>query len=195
MERRQFIQICAASAAMAAVNGIAAYNAGLRFYTHARLVNYDGRKYRWKGCVGANSSIVAYSAICAHRLPYPTRQISFIRYYCNSVDPSIGRSNVIHCCAEHREYDAAQGARVVSGPAPQPLAAIILEHGKKTMNCSLPGHWAVSCSMVSFPSLTSSSAWNTVPGQKTWSPAMWSSPRSQTSVNNKCGVSMPPKAL
>jgi len=30
--------------------------------------------------VGANHSIVAYSAICAHRLTYPTREISFISY-------------------------------------------------------------------------------------------------------------------
>ena len=39
---------------------------------------------------------------------------------------------MIHCCAEHSEYDPAQGAKVVSGPAPQPLAAIILEHDKKS---------------------------------------------------------------
>ncbi len=34
---------------------------------------------------------------------------------------------MIHCCSEHSQYDPAQGARVVAGPAPQPLAAILLE--------------------------------------------------------------------
>jgi len=35
---------------------------------------------------------------------------------------------VIHCCADHSVYDPAAGARVVSGPAPQPLAAILLDY-------------------------------------------------------------------
>jgi len=35
---------------------------------------------------------------------------------------------VIHCCSEHSQYDPAEGARVVAGPAPQPLAAILLDH-------------------------------------------------------------------
>jgi len=39
---------------------------------------------------------------------------------------------VIHCCSEHSQYDPAQGARVVAGPAPQPLAAILLEHDPGT---------------------------------------------------------------
>ena len=39
---------------------------------------------------------------------------------------------MIHCCSEHSQYDPAEGARVVAGPAPQPLAAILLEHDAKT---------------------------------------------------------------
>ena len=38
---------------------------------------------------------------------------------------------MIHCCADHSVYDPAAGARVVSGPAPQPLAAIVLEWDAK----------------------------------------------------------------
>ena len=38
---------------------------------------------------------------------------------------------MIHCCADHSVYDPSAGARVVSGPAPQPLAAIVLEHDAK----------------------------------------------------------------
>jgi len=93
----------------------------------ARLATADQQSYEWRGGVGARRSIVAYSAICAHRLAYPTRDISFISYRTEkSARNRIG--NVIHCCAEHSQYDPAEGARVVAGPAPQPLAAILLEH-------------------------------------------------------------------
>ncbi len=83
--------------------------------------------YEWKGGVGSGKSIVAYSAICAHQLAYPTREISFISYRPEASAPN-KHARVIHCCAEHSQYDPAQGARVVAGPAPQPLAAILLEH-------------------------------------------------------------------
>ena len=86
----------------------------------------DGVAYAWPGGVGAQRNIVAFSAICAHKLAYPTREVSFIRYQPESSATSVGR--VIHCCADHSVYDPAQGARVVAGPAPQPLAAIVLEH-------------------------------------------------------------------
>lgn len=93
----------------------------------ARLKTADQRSYEWKGGVGASRSLVAYSAICAHQLAYPTRDISFISY--RTERGAVNRhGNVIHCCAEHSQYDPAQGARVVAGPAPQPLAAILLEH-------------------------------------------------------------------
>ena len=41
-------------------------------------------------------------------------------------------ANVIHCCSEHSQYDPAEGARVVAGPAPQPLAAILLDWDPST---------------------------------------------------------------
>jgi Rieske Fe-S protein len=93
----------------------------------ARLSTADKQNYEWQGGVGAQRSIVAYSAICAHQLAYPTRDISFISY---RTERGAGNrhANVIHCCAEHSQYDPARGARVVAGPAPQPLAAILLEH-------------------------------------------------------------------
>ena len=92
----------------------------------AALKRDDGAAYAWQGGVGAERSIVAFSAICAHKLAYPTREVSFIRYQRESSPTSGGR--VIHCCADHSVYDPARGARVVAGPAPQPLAAIVLEH-------------------------------------------------------------------
>ena len=38
------------------------------------------QSYAWHGGVGPSRSIVAYSAICAHKLTYPTKDISFISY-------------------------------------------------------------------------------------------------------------------
>jgi arsenite oxidase small subunit len=90
------------------------------------LKRADGTAYEWKGGVGRDRNAVAFSAICAHKLAYPTRDVSFIRYQKTRSATSSGR--VIHCCADHSVYDPAEGARVVSGPAPQPLAAILLEH-------------------------------------------------------------------
>jgi Rieske Fe-S protein len=95
------------------------------------LKTEGGSQYQWPGGVGADRSIVGYSAICAHRLTYPTPQISFISYREKSRVAAAARPNTIHCCSEHSEYDPAAGARVVGGPALQPLAAILLEHDPK----------------------------------------------------------------
>jgi nitrite reductase/ring-hydroxylating ferredoxin subunit len=81
--------------------------------------------------VGAGRSVVAYSAICAHKLSYPTRDISFISFRAEKSARN-RHAAVIHCCSEHSQYDPAEGARVVAGPAPQPLAAILLEHDSNT---------------------------------------------------------------
>ena len=97
----------------------------------AQLKTETGEAYEWNGGVGAARSVVAYSAICAHRMTYPTKDISFISF--RSETSARNRiANVIHCCSEHSQYDPAQGARVVAGPAPQPLASILLEHDSKT---------------------------------------------------------------
>ena len=96
----------------------------------ATLRTADQQSYDWPGGVGAERSIVAYSAICAHRLAYPTREISFISY---REEKSAGSkfAHVIHCCSEHSQYDPAEGAKVLAGPAPQPLAAILLDYDPK----------------------------------------------------------------
>jgi Rieske Fe-S protein len=102
-------------------------NLGKPAKANAQLKTADNRPYVWTGGVGAQSSIVAYSAICAHQMTYPTRDISFI-----SFRPERSARNkhasVIHCCSEHSQYDPAEGGRVVAGPAPQPLAAIMLDY-------------------------------------------------------------------
>ena len=103
----------------------------------ASLVRDDGQRYAWSGGVGADRSVVAFSAICAHKLAYPTREVSFIRYQKDRSATSSGA--VIHCCADHSVYDPLQGARVVSGPATQPLAAILLEHDPATDGLAATG--------------------------------------------------------
>ena len=97
----------------------------------AVLMTADKRPYEWRGGVGAQRSIVAYSAICAHKMTYPTRDISFISFRAEATRQN-KHANVIHCCSEHSQYDPAEGGRVVAGPAPQPLAAILLEHDAAT---------------------------------------------------------------
>jgi arsenite oxidase small subunit len=87
----------------------------------------DGEAYVWSGGVGPEQSVVAFSAICAHKLTYPTKDISFISFRAEP-SPVSKRGDVIHCCSEHSQYDPADGARVLAGPATQPLAAILLEH-------------------------------------------------------------------
>jgi arsenite oxidase small subunit len=83
--------------------------------------------YEWPGGVGGQRSVVAFSAICAHQLVYPTPQVSFISYRPDRA--AQGQADgLIHCCADHSQYDPAKGASVVAGPANQPLCAVLLQH-------------------------------------------------------------------
>lgn len=102
-------------------------NLGKRTRSNSNLSTADARRYQWAGGTGPQRSIVAYSAICTHRLSYPTREISFISYRAEAT-PHSRQTQIIHCCSEHSRYDPSDGARVVGGPAPQPLAAILLDY-------------------------------------------------------------------
>jgi len=95
----------------------------------AELTTKDNRRYVAPAGVGPKRSIVAFSAICAHKLMYPMPTISFIglRTGGGSEPP-----HVIHCCGDNSRYDPLHGARVIDGPAPQPLAAILLEWDAKS---------------------------------------------------------------
>ena len=176
MKRRDFVQMCAASAAGAALpDASQAATLIARKYPRAKLVDERGRAlriaallagttyvfdypyaatpafllrlgepvsagillkteagepYQWQGGIGADKSVVAYSAICAHKMTYPTKQVSFIGYR-DAPSPGAGRGKVITCCSDRSVYDPAAGARVLSGPAPQPLATVLLEHDPK----------------------------------------------------------------
>lgn len=91
----------------------------------------SGASYDWPGGIGAAQSIVAYSAICAHKLAYPTSQVSFISYRPGPSSVN-ARGQVISCCADKSVYDPFAGAQVLSGPAAQPLAAILLQYDALT---------------------------------------------------------------
>ena len=103
-------------------------NLGKPTVQNVSLRTEKGAPYAWPGGVGPQRAVVAYSAICTHRMTYPTRQISFISYRERSTAGAAAKMNTIHCCSEHSEYDPASGARVLAGPAPQPLPAIVLEY-------------------------------------------------------------------
>jgi len=90
----------------------------------AELVTEGKQRYAAPAGVGAGKSIVAFSAICAHKLMYPTTAISFIGLRGGGRGEP---AHVIHCCGDNSRYDPLQGARVIDGPAPQPLAAVLLE--------------------------------------------------------------------
>jgi Rieske Fe-S protein len=107
-------------------------NLGRATVRGVQLKTENGSSYQWAGGVGPRRAIVGYSAICAHRMSYPTPQISFISYREQSTPAGTTRPNTIHCCSEHSEYDPAAGAKVLGGPALQPLAAILLEHDAKS---------------------------------------------------------------
>lgn len=99
-----------------------------------RLETEAGQGYEWQGGVGPQQSIVAFSAICAHKMSHPARTVSFINFradeatFIDAGKRRRKRSDVIFCCSEKSVYDPRAGARVLGGPAPQPLAAIVLDY-------------------------------------------------------------------
>jgi Rieske Fe-S protein len=99
----------------------------------AWLQTEDGKRYHWDGGVGPQRTVVAFSAICAHKMTHPAREVSFINYrheavtFEDAAKRKSQRAQVIYCCSEKSVYDPADGARVLGGPAKQPLAAILLE--------------------------------------------------------------------
>lgn len=109
------------------------------------LQTEQGDTYQWAGGVGERSSVVAFSAICAHRMTHPARSVSFINYRHERVtfrgndSQPHEQAGVIYCCSEKSVYDVRDGARVLGGPAPQPLAAVILEYDRDSDTMSAVG--------------------------------------------------------
>jgi len=101
-----------------------------------RLNSSAQKNDQWAGGVGDDSSVVAFSAICSHKMSHPAKPISHINYRAEKITfhDSQGvkqeRDQVISCCSERSVYDPTNGAAVLSGPAPVPLASIVLEVGE-----------------------------------------------------------------
>ena len=112
-------------------------NLGKSLEISVDLSTQQGSIYRWTGGAGSKRSIVAFSAICAHKMSHPTPSVSFINYRHGIVkfrdhDQQITQDKgMIYCCSEKSVYDPSKGGKVLGGPASQPLAAIVLEHDKE----------------------------------------------------------------
>lgn len=112
-------------------------NLGKTLPAGAALATADEETYTWQGGVGPGRSIVAFSAICAHKFSYPTKTLSFLNYrpdvvrFMSGQNSEEERKQVIYCCSERSAYDPANGAAVLGGPATQPLAAVELEYDAK----------------------------------------------------------------
>lgn len=109
-------------------------NTGQSLNKTEALSTRSGEPYSWRGGSGPDNAVVAFAAICAHKLSYPTRTISFINYRPSQTlqmdhDPSDTTvQQVIYCCSERSVYDPLKGAKVLSGPANQPLTTIAIDY-------------------------------------------------------------------
>jgi len=96
-----------------------------------KLRSEDGEDYVWKGGVGKNESIVAYSAICSHQLAHPTPDDSFLQYLPRGGKTmACGQSGIVVCSSHLSAFDPKRGCKQIAGPAEEALASIILEIDK-----------------------------------------------------------------
>ncbi len=90
-----------------------------------------GTPYKWPGGAGKEGDVVAYSAICTHALTADSKQASFLTHS-KGMNRITGHERAITCCAHASVFDPALGAKVLTGPAPFPLAAVQLEYDVAT---------------------------------------------------------------
>ena len=121
----------------------------------------DNKKDNWIDGTGPDNTIVAYSAICSHKMSHPAKEISFINYrhdpinfYSRDDGKTVEKAGLISCCSERSIYDPAQGAKVLSGPAPHPLAAITLDYDESTDELYATGSYGADmyCLLYTSPS-------------------------------------------
>ena len=91
------------------------------------LKRADGTAYTWNGGVGRDRNAVAFSAICAHKLAYPTREV-FVHPLPARCIRDVGRARHPLLRRSQRLRSPRRARAWSPGPAPQPLAAILLEH-------------------------------------------------------------------
>lgn len=95
------------------------------------LADREGRTYAGVPGVGPEASIVGYCAICVHKLSHPSPQLTYISLRQRLPSETGVSPHVISCCAQNSRFDPYDGARVIDGPADQPLASILLEHDSR----------------------------------------------------------------
>ncbi len=99
----------------------------------ASLTDRAGNQYTWQGGAGDDQTLVAFSAICTHKMSHPAKPISHLNFRSNAkqITKRDGtrqtRAQLITCCSEYSIYDATKGAEVINGPATQPLTSIVLD--------------------------------------------------------------------
>ncbi len=104
----------------------------------ALIYGRGARPYYWPGGVGPQRTIVAYVAICSHQLSYNSPAVSYLSYH-RTRNRMSRHGRAITCCVHGSVYDPALGGQVLSGPAPFPLAAVVLEHDEKTDGLTASG--------------------------------------------------------
>jgi len=91
----------------------------------------DGTEYIYTGGHGAQGTIVAYSAICPHSLTHPQKSMSMFNYVAEKAKTMAYSTGGVFVCTSHLSaFEPKEGGKVVGGPAPQAIPAIILEIDK-----------------------------------------------------------------
>lgn len=91
----------------------------------------DGTEYVYKGGYGVQGTIVAYSAICSHRLTHPQKSMSMFNYVEETGKTMAYTEGGVMVCTSHLSaFEPKEGGKVVGGPATQSIPAIVLEIDK-----------------------------------------------------------------
>ncbi len=97
-----------------------------------RLHRASPARGSWPGGLDEDQSVVAFSAICSHKMSHPAKPISHIAYrdepisFYDAKGAKQTRDGIISCCSERSVYDPSSAGDVLAGPASVPLAAIAL---------------------------------------------------------------------
>jgi len=98
-----------------------------------KLKSESGEEYLWKGGIGENNSIVAYSGICSHQLSHPSPKQSFIKYIPKNEKTMAHKNGGVIVCSSHlRVFDANSGCKNLTNERENPLASIVLELDAKS---------------------------------------------------------------
>jgi len=97
---------------------------------NVKLTAEDGTEYTFKGGVGKDGSIVAYSGICPHQLAYPNPDVTFFQYVPKgqkTIAYSTEKDGLFVCSSHMSAFTPKDGGKRVVGPTKEPLAQIVIE--------------------------------------------------------------------